>query len=129
MIAKIEGIPKQVTTIVAQHHEQFGGSGYPKGMRGEDIYDLAKIVSMANIFDHTLQDNKDKPSQRYKLAIKVLEYDRGKQFDPEFIPRIVEGLKIAYIELTNSLLEFSLNKWYILIKIMLTCEIRASRQP
>jgi HD-GYP domain-containing protein (c-di-GMP phosphodiesterase class II) len=97
MIAKIEGINKQIITIVEQHHEQHNGKGYPKGLAGDDIYELSKIVTMANVFDNILVENINKSEkQRNRAAIKFFEYDKGKQFDPEIIEKIIDGLKLAY---------------------------------
>lgn len=89
-------IPKQVLTIVAEHHEQFGGVGYPKGVSGDSIYGLSKIVSIANVFDNVVAENRRNKATMYKSAIKVLEYDKGKQFDPELLPRILDVLKLSF---------------------------------
>lgn len=87
---------KQVLLIVGEHHEQFGGVGYPKEISGDAIYGLSKIVSIANIFDNVCMDNRRNSAMMYKTAIKVLEYDRGKQFDPALIPRILDVLKLSF---------------------------------
>jgi putative nucleotidyltransferase with HDIG domain len=89
-------IPKQVLTIIAEHHEQYGGVGFPKGISGEAIYGLSKIVSIANIFDNIVTENRRTPTTMYKTAIKVLEYDKGKQFDPDIMPRILDVLKLSF---------------------------------
>ena len=96
LLKNIPSIPNQVISIVAEHHEQFAGVGYPKGISGNSIYGLSKIVSIANIFDNVASENRRNKTTMYKLAIKVLEYDKGKQFDPELLPRILEVLKIIF---------------------------------
>lgn len=96
MLKKNPEINKQVLTIVAEHHEQHGGVGYPKGMTGETIYGLSKIVSIANIFDNACMENRRNKSTMYKTAIKLIEYDKGKQFDPALVPRILDALKLGY---------------------------------
>jgi putative nucleotidyltransferase with HDIG domain len=101
ILKKNPAINKQVLTIVAEHHEQFGGVGYPKGMTGEVIYGLSKIVSIANIFDNVCMENRRNKSMMYKTAIKVLEYDKGKQFDPMLLPRIIDALKLGYGNFTR----------------------------
>ncbi|MAF77676.1 MAG: hypothetical protein CME60_05890 [Halobacteriovoraceae bacterium] len=99
LLRKTDGIPKQVLTIVEQHHEQFNGHGYPNSLQGDQIYDLAQIVSMANIFDNILIENKNfEKRQKYKKAIKVLEYDGGKHWNPRYMDRVVEALTLAYID-------------------------------
>jgi len=86
---------KPVLTIVLEHHEQFGGVGYPKGIQGESIYGLSRLVSIANVFDNVCMENRGKSSM-YKNAIKVIEYDNGKQFDSTLLPRIIDVLKLGY---------------------------------
>lgn len=96
ILKKNPEIPKAVLSIVAEHHEQFAGVGYPKGISGEAIYGLSKIVSIANIFDNVAMENRRNKANMYKAAIKVLEYDKGKQFDPDLLPRILDALKLSY---------------------------------
>ena len=96
MLKKNPEINKQVLSIVAEHHEQFGGVGFPKGMTGDAMYGLSKIVQIANVFDNVCMENRRNKATMYKTAIKVLEYDKGKQFDPELLPRILDAVKLGY---------------------------------
>lgn len=96
-IKKIEGINKDVLKIILQHHEQHSGNGYPNGLNQTEIFGLAKIVQVANIFDNSFSENKKgSEKDRYRAALKVLEYDRGKQFDPQLIEKILEAMSLAY---------------------------------
>ena len=95
MLKKNPEISKQVLSIVAEHHEQFGGVGFPKGLTGDAIYNLSKFVAIANVFDNVCMENRNKATM-YKTAIKVLEYDKGKQFDPQLLPRILDAVKLGY---------------------------------
>ena len=96
MLKKNPEISKQVLMIVAEHHEQFAGVGYPKGMSGSAIYGLSKIVSIANVFDNICMENRRNKATMYKTAIKVLEYDRGKQFDPALLMRVLEVVQLGF---------------------------------
>tara|TARA_R110002072_G_scaffold534_2_gene3586 strand:+ start:121226 stop:122221 length:996 start_codon:yes stop_codon:yes gene_type:complete len=99
ILRKTNGIPEQVMQIITQHHEQFNGHGFPKGLSGDQIYDLAQIVSIANVFDNTLYENRNlSKAEKYKKAIKVIQYDNGKNWNPKFIPRIIEALTLAFTE-------------------------------
>jgi HD-GYP domain-containing protein (c-di-GMP phosphodiesterase class II) len=102
MLKKNPEINKQVLSIVLEHHEQFGGVGYPKGISGDAIYGLSKIVAIANVFDNVCMENRRTPATMYKTAIKVLEYDKGKQFDPELLPRILDAVKLGYGNFTRA---------------------------
>jgi response regulator RpfG family c-di-GMP phosphodiesterase len=44
-------ILRPAATIAHQHHEKFDGTGYPQGLRGEDIQLCARIVAVAHVFD------------------------------------------------------------------------------
>ena len=96
-IQKTKGIPAQVLTIIMQHHEQFNGHGFPRGLAGDDIYDLAQIVSMANVFDNILQENKQLAKlEKFKKAVKIIEYGKGKEWNPKFYPRALEAMQMAF---------------------------------
>ena len=99
IISKSKGIPDPVFQIILQHHEQYNGYGYPAGLEGDEIYDLAAIVSIANTFYNVLEDN---PSMRHeekcKKAIKYIEVNAGRIWNPKFFPRCLEALKFAFIK-------------------------------
>lgn len=46
------GLPKEALLVIAQHHEYMDGSGYPKGLKDNECYLLARIVSIANTYDN-----------------------------------------------------------------------------
>lgn len=97
MLRQVKGVQEQILTIVAQHHEQYNGQGFPKGLSRDDIYELAQIVSIANTFDNTCSENskRDKKTM-YRTAIKSIEYDKGKKFNPALMERVLDGLNLAY---------------------------------
>ncbi|CAM3182562.1 HD-GYP domain-containing protein [Vibrio mytili] len=49
---QIEGFPEEAKTVIAQHHELRDGSGYPVGLRGDEIDELAQVIIVANAFDN-----------------------------------------------------------------------------
>jgi len=96
-IGKMDHIREAVARITEEHHECFNGSGFPKGLKGDQIFGLASIVSMANVFDNIVVENKNKSKkEKYRAAIKVIEYDKAKQFDPVMAEQVVTALKLAY---------------------------------
>jgi len=93
----IPSIKDPVAVIVEQHHEQFNGKGFPKGLAGKDIYELAQIVALANQYDNACDENANmSEKQKIKSAIKKIEYDRGKMFSPDILDRSVDALKLAF---------------------------------
>jgi response regulator RpfG family c-di-GMP phosphodiesterase len=68
--------------VVEQHHEKWDGSGYPHGMRGEDIDLNARIFQVVDAFDAMTSDRVYRRGTNYGEALKELERCSGTQFDP-----------------------------------------------
>ena len=73
--------------VVAQHHEKWDGSGYPLGLKAEDIDICARIFSVADAFDAITSDRVYRQGRSYEVALAELDDWAGRQFDP----RIVEA--------------------------------------
>ncbi|HKV33012.1 MAG TPA: HD domain-containing phosphohydrolase [Pyrinomonadaceae bacterium] len=71
--------------VVAQHHEQWDGSGYPVGLRGDDIDICARIFSVADAFDAITSDRVYRRGKSYEAAAKELDDWAGRQFDPKVV--------------------------------------------
>ena len=71
--------------IVAQHHERFDGTGYPLGLRGEQIDLNARIFAVADAFDAITSDRVYRKAKSYGAAVAELEEWAGRQFDPEVV--------------------------------------------
>jgi response regulator RpfG family c-di-GMP phosphodiesterase len=68
--------------VVAQHHEKWDGSGYPIGLKGEEIDVCARIFSVADAFDAITSNRVYRKGKPYHAAAKELDDWAGKQFDP-----------------------------------------------
>lgn len=71
--------------VVAQHHEKWDGSGYPLGLRGEEIDLCARIFSVADAFDAMTSDRVYRKGKPYKAAAQELDDWAAKQFDPKVV--------------------------------------------
>ena len=71
--------------VVAQHHEQWDGSGYPVGLRGEEIDVCARIFSVADAFDAITSDRVYRRGKSYEAASQELDDWAGRQFDPKVV--------------------------------------------
>lgn len=74
-----------VTQIVGSHHERFDGSGYPRGLAGEDIPSMARIVAVADAFSAMVHDRPYRKGLSWNNAMDELRRNAGKQFDPEMV--------------------------------------------
>src|SRR5881275_1908994 len=68
--------------VVAQHHEKWDGSGYPLGLKSEDIDICARIFSVADAFDAITSDRVYRQGRSYDAAAAELDEWSGRQFDP-----------------------------------------------
>ena len=71
--------------VVAQHHERWDGSGYPVGLRGEEIALTARIFAVADAFDAITSDRVYRVGKTYAEAARELEAWAGRQFDPNVV--------------------------------------------
>jgi len=71
--------------VVAQHHEKWDGSGYPLGLKSEDIDICARIFSVADAFDAITSDRVYRQGRSYDAAAAELDEWSGRQFDPKVV--------------------------------------------
>ncbi len=96
MVSKLSNIPAIVVKIIEQHHEQYNGLGYPNKVSGNEILPLAQFLSIANIYENELVKNRKLSEiEGHRKAVKLIEYDHGKFFKPEYTKRTIHGFKLA----------------------------------
>lgn len=88
-------VPNEVQMIVAHHHEFFDGTGYPQGLRGSSIYDLARIVAIANTFDELVSDASGSLVERQRSAVQQLEVKYMNKFEPQKFEKALKILKMG----------------------------------
>lgn len=71
--------------VVAQHHEKWDGSGYPLGMKTEEIDICARIFSVADAFDAITSDRVYRQGRPYEAASQELDEWANRQFDPKVV--------------------------------------------
>jgi response regulator RpfG family c-di-GMP phosphodiesterase len=71
--------------VVGQHHEKWDGSGYPMGLRGEEIDLNARIFAVADAFDAMISDRVYRAGRSYEEAAEELERFSARQFDPNVV--------------------------------------------
>ena len=76
------GLPAAAGQIIAYHHERWDGSGYPHGLKGEGIPILARIVCLAQAFDHLTAELPDRTALSIDDASRFLTERAGTYFDP-----------------------------------------------
>ncbi len=71
--------------IVYSHQEHFDGSGYPRGLRGEQIHLGARVFAVADAFDAITSDRPYRAAQSMSSARREIEKNSGTQFDPSVV--------------------------------------------
>jgi putative two-component system response regulator len=71
--------------IALMHHEKWNGQGYPYGKSGNDISIVARIVTIADVFDALISVRPYKPAWSIEVALEQISLNAGEQFDPELV--------------------------------------------
>jgi HD-GYP domain-containing protein (c-di-GMP phosphodiesterase class II) len=86
------GMYGPVAEIVRAHHERWDGRGYPDGLEGAEIPEIARIVAVAEVYDTlTAPDTYRTPLTSFE-ALNELRRVAGKQFDPDIVESLAQVL-------------------------------------
>lgn len=85
----------ELATYVLAHHERYDGKGYPKGLKGEEIPFMSRIISIADSYDAMTSVRSYNDGMSEEAAVEELTKNAGSQFDPElvkiFIDKVIEN--------------------------------------
>jgi putative nucleotidyltransferase with HDIG domain len=84
------GLLSQVAEIVYSHHEHYDGTGYPRGLAGEEIPLGARVFAAADAYDAMTSDRPYRPALSHSQAIEEIERNAGSQFDPRVVAAVLE---------------------------------------
>lgn len=76
---------KIAATVAHEHHEKWDGSGYPRGLKGEDISIYGRITAIADVFDALGSDRIYKKAWKDEDIFQMFEDEKGKHFDPTLV--------------------------------------------
>lgn len=88
---------KAAAEIALTHHEKYDGTGYPRGLKGEDIPLYGRIVALADYFDAFVSERCYKKAQGFDDALHDIEKKADKSFDPQVV--------IAFFKVRNTIKE------------------------
>lgn len=87
----------RIADYILTHHERWDGAGYPKGLKGEDIPLLSRILAVADAYDAMTEDRVYRKAMSKEQAVEEIRRNAGTQFDPLianiFIETILEEVK------------------------------------
>ena len=88
-------ILRAASIIAHQHHEKYDGSGYPRGLQGEEIHVYARIVAVADVFDALMHSRVYKPAWPVDQVIAHLKSVSGSHLDPQFVDLLIANVDRA----------------------------------
>jgi response regulator RpfG family c-di-GMP phosphodiesterase len=88
-------ILKAAAVIAHQHHEKWDGSGYPQGLKGEDIHPYARIVAVADVFDALTHERCYKKAWPIEQVRDYLREVAGQHLDPHYVDILIRNLDKA----------------------------------
>ncbi|UCH21393.1 MAG: two-component system response regulator [Deltaproteobacteria bacterium] len=71
--------------IAYSHHEKWDGTGYPEGLRGEEIPISGRLMALADVYDALISKRIYKQPVSHAKAVEIIESDKGKHFDPNVV--------------------------------------------
>ena len=91
------GLWERERQIIRCHHERFDGSGYPDGIKQQDIPFLARILSVADVYDAMASDRAYRKKMEDSVIIKIINEGDGTQFDPNVVAAFNQAFKAGRI--------------------------------
>ncbi|MFK5984894.1 MAG: HD domain-containing protein [Pseudomonadota bacterium] len=78
-------ILKAAAIVACEHHEKYDGTGYPRGLKGQDIHIFGRITAIADVFDALGSDRVYKKAWGDKQIFELFKQQRGVHFDPQLM--------------------------------------------
>jgi len=94
-----------VKNVVRYHHENWDGTGYQNGLKGDEIPLEARIISVIDVFDALMHKRSYKEAWPIKGSLEFIEISRGVKFDPEVVDKFMD-IKDKIIEIFKKYPEY-----------------------
>ncbi len=92
MLSKIDYL-RQALDIPYCHHEKWDGTGYPRGLKGEEIPLPARIFSIVDVYDALTSDRPYRPAWTTERTLEYLSQQRGTHFDPRVVDAFIRMIR------------------------------------
>jgi putative nucleotidyltransferase with HDIG domain len=94
LLEELGGFPETVRRLVSDHHERLDGTGYPNGLRGDELTIETRILAVCDVYDALVSDRVYRAAWTPERALALLQDEAGTGYDPEVVTaleRIVGG--------------------------------------
>ncbi len=85
MLQDLHFLPAETLDLVRYHHERWDGTGYPAGLRGQNIPDTARLFSIVDVYDALSTARPYKPAWTRERSLAEIRMQAGHQFDPQYV--------------------------------------------
>ncbi len=82
----------EIADYILSHHERWDGTGYPRGLKGEEIHQYSRIITIADSFDAMTSERTYRKALSIRDAIEEIRCNSGTQFDPQIAEIFIQGL-------------------------------------
>jgi len=86
--------------IAATHHEKWDGSGYPNGLKGNDIPISGRLMAVADVYDALISKRVYKPAFTHDKAMGIIREGRGTHFDPDIVDAL-DAVEDEFIDIAT----------------------------
>lgn len=94
------GIMEAAVIVARQHHERWDGTGYPRGLKGENIHIYGRITALTDVFDALIHKRIYKDAWDPQRVVAHIREQRGKIFEPRLVDLFLENLN-AFLEISR----------------------------
>ncbi len=94
ILCKSSGITERAKMVCLQHHEKFGGGGYPKRLKGQQINLFARICAVADVYDALTTDRPYRVAMSPYEAMKILNAGIDNHFDPKVLTAFIRKFSL-----------------------------------
>lgn len=91
-IAKSSSDLEHIADYILSHHERWDGKGYPRGLKGDEIPLLSRIIAIADAYDAMTEDRVYRKALTQEQALNEIQKNAGTQFDPDIAQSFVENI-------------------------------------
>ncbi|MGM0380521.1 MAG: HD-GYP domain-containing protein [bacterium] len=93
-LPSLEGVGNSISSVITQHHENYDGSGYPKGLAGDEIHPHARIVNLAMTYIAMTQPRYHRQEYGVQHSIREVIYREKQKFDPVVLKGFIKVMGI-----------------------------------
>ena len=101
---------KQITEIACSHHEKYDGTGYYRGLKGEEIPFGGRILAVSDVFDAITSKRHYRDKMPIEKVIEIIMNGSGNHFDPQVVDKFLSIKLSSIVEVFLTENEMSLNK-------------------